>query len=259
MGILNVTPDSFYAGSRIEDDAELITQAQIMLSEGADILDIGGYSSRPGATDISVEAEMERVQKAVQLIRENLPKAIISVDTFRSEVAKMALEHGAHIINDISGGMRDQKMFETVADFDAAYVMMHMKGTPQNMQSLADYEDLVGEIQHFFSDQITKAKAAGIKDIILDPGFGFSKNIQHNFSLLQRLEQFNMHGFPVLAGLSRKSMIYKTLGIDQDNSLNGTTVLNTIALQKGAAILRVHDVKEAKQAVQLVEAIQDAE
>ena len=255
MGILNITPDSFFEGSRTQSEKEILTQAEKMLTEGADILDLGAYSSRPGATDISVEEEKQRLIPAVKLIVKHFPEAVISVDTFRASIAKKAIESGAHIINDISGGNLDQEMFKTVGKLGVPYILMHMKGTPQTMKDLTDYVDLCSEIKLYFSEKIAQLKQAGVKDIVLDLGFGFAKNIKQNFELLKQLADFRTLGFPILAGLSRKSMIYKTLDIDANEALNGTTVLNTIALLNGASILRVHDVKEAREAILLINKI----
>ena len=255
MGILNITPDSFFEGSRTQSEKEILTQAEKMLTEGADILDLGAYSSRPGATDISVEEEKQRLIPAVKLIVKHFPEAVISVDTFRASIAKKAIESGAHIINDISGGNLDQEMFKTVGKLGVPYILMHMKGTPQTMKDLTDYVDLCSEIKLYFSEKIAQLKQAGVKDIVLDLGFGFAKNIKQNFELLKQLADFRTLGFPILAGLSRKSMIYKTLDIDANKALNGTTVLNTIALLNGASILRVHDVKEAREAILLINKI----
>ncbi|UKN03883.1 dihydropteroate synthase [Paracrocinitomix mangrovi] len=251
MGILNVTPDSFFAESRISSEDQLLQKAAKMVEEGAHILDIGGYSSRPGAKDISVEEEVERTATAIKSLKNSFPNILISIDTFRSKVAIEAVKNGADIVNDISGGQLDEKMFETVAQLNVPYIMMHMKGTPQNMKSLNQYKDLIQDIQLYFSQQISKARKAGIKDIIIDPGFGFSKDVGQNFQLMKQLELLHLHDCPILVGISRKSMIYKSLNITSDESLNGTTVLNTIALSKGAAILRVHDVKEAVESVKL--------
>ena len=255
MGILNITPDSFFEGSRTQSEKEILTQAEKMLTEGADILDLGAYSSRPGATDISVEEEKQRLIPAVKLIVKHFPEAVISVDTFRASIAKKAIESGAHIINDISGGNLDQEMFKTVGKLGVPYILMHMKGTPQTMKDLTDYVDLCSEIKLYFSEKIAQLKQVGVKDIVLDLGFGFAKNIPQNFELLKQLADFRTLGFPILAGLSRKSMIYKTLDIDANKALNGTTVLNTIALLNGASILRVHDVKEAREAILLINKI----
>lgn len=251
MGILNVTPDSFYAGSRVVSENEILDCAGKMISDGAAILDIGGYSSRPGATDISVQAEIDRVLPAIENISKNFPDTLISTDTFRSETAEKSIKAGAAIINDISGGNLDDKMFETVASHDVPYILMHMRGNPQNMKELANYQNITDEVCAELKLQILKAQHAGIKHIIIDPGFGFSKTAEQNFKLLSEVEKLVSMNFPVLIGVSRKSMIYKTLGITPEESLNGTTALNMYALTKGAAILRVHDVKEAKQAIDL--------
>ncbi|RDV10696.1 dihydropteroate synthase [Pontibacter diazotrophicus] len=251
MGILNVTPDSFYAGSRLGSLAEVLQKAEAMLADGADILDIGGYSSRPGATDISVQEELDRVVPAIEAILNKIPEAVISVDTFRAAVAEAAVSAGAAIINDISGGNLDESMFETVARLQVPYILMHMRGTPQTMTTLAKYEDVIVEVVDELQEQVVRLKQSGVKDIILDPGFGFAKTIAHNFELLRRLDELRIVGLPILAGLSRKSMVYKTLGIEQADALTGTIALNMIALMKGAAILRVHDVKEMKQTIEL--------
>jgi dihydropteroate synthase len=252
MGILNITPDSFYKGSRYRSDIEIIKAAELMISEGADILDIGGYSSRPGAADISVEEEAERVLHAIKLISGKFQDIVISVDTFRSEIARKAVEEcGAHIINDISGGDADENMFGLVAELNVPYIIMHMQGNPGNMQDNPVYEDVVADILKWLGERIFRLRSTGVNDIIIDPGFGFGKTADHNFELLKRLDEFIVAGLPVLAGLSRKSMIWKTLDVTADDALNGTTVLNTLALAGGADILRVHDVKEAKQAVTL--------
>jgi len=259
MGILNITPDSFYPGSRYNSDKDIIRAAVRMMEEGADILDVGGYSSRPGAKDISVEEESNRVLKAIKLINMELPEAIISVDTFRSDVAREAVvECGAHMINDISGGDADSKMFLIVENLNVPYIMMHMKGEPGTMQDNPVYEDVVADILKWLGERIFKLKSAGVKDIIIDPGFGFGKTIDHNFELLKRLGDFSIAGLPVLVGVSRKSMIWKTLNITAAEALNGTTAINAIALFNGADILRVHDVKEAVQTVQLIMKIKDS-
>jgi len=251
MGILNITPDSFYKGSRYMSDTDLIKAASGMIEDGADILDIGGYSSRPGATDISAEEEAGRVLGAVKLIASEFPDTVLSVDTFRTGIAREAILNGAHVINDISGGDADPAMFELVAELNVPYIMMHMQGNPGNMQDNPVYDDVVADILKWFADRIFKLQSAGVKDIIIDPGFGFGKTVNHNFELLNRLGELSIAGLPVLAGLSRKSMIWKTLGITADDALNGTAVLNSFALAGGADILRVHDVKEARQAVTL--------
>lgn len=259
MGILNITPDSFYKGSRYNTDAEILRAATVMLEDGADILDIGGYSSRPGAKDISMEEEGSRVLKAVKLISREHPGAIISIDTFRADLARDAVvECGAHMINDISGGEADNKMFSIVEKLNVPYIMMHMKGDPRTMQNKPVYEDIVADILKWFSERIFRLKSAGLKDIIIDPGFGFGKTIDHNFELLRRLCDFSIAGLPVLVGISRKSMIWKTLNISADGALNGTTALNAIALLNGADILRVHDVKEAVQTVKLMQKIRNS-
>ena len=251
MGILNVTPDSFYASSRVVKDDEVLRRAEEMIKDGASLLDIGGYSSRPGAQDISVEEEMRRVTGPIEVIKKAFPDTLLSIDTFRSKVARAAVEAGADIINDISGGQLDEDMFNTAAALGCPYVMMHMRGTPQDMMDRTDYERVITAIIQFFSTQISKAERAGIQDIIIDPGFGFSKNVDQNFEVMRQLEMLHILEKPLLIGVSRKSMIHKTLDITADQSLNGTTVLNTIALMKGAHILRVHDVKEAVEAIQL--------
>ncbi|WP_018476606.1 dihydropteroate synthase [Pontibacter roseus] len=251
MGILNVTPDSFYANSRLASINEVLQRAEIMLREGADILDIGGYSSRPGATDISPDEELDRLIPAIEAIVQAFPEAILSVDTFRAKVTEASIAAGAHIINDIGGGTLDEAMFETVARLQVPYILMHMRGTPQTMNSLTDYEDLVLEIIDELQAKVAGLKKLGVHDIILDPGFGFAKTVEQNFELMRRLEELRILELPLLVGVSRKSMTYKFLGIDQSEALAGTIALNTIALGKGADILRVHDVKETKQTIQL--------
>ncbi len=253
MGILNITPDSFFEGSRVNSEKEILAQTEKMLNEGVDFLDLGAYSSWPGADDISIEEEINRLIPAVKLISNEFPKAILSIDTFRAKVAEQAIENGAHMINDISGGNLDHQMFETVAKLKVPYILMHMKGTPQTMKSLNQYENIIQEISSYFSDKIAQLKAIGVNDIILDPGFGFAKNIDQNYELLNHFDEFRMLGYPVLAGLSRKSMIWKKLSITPTDALNGTTILNTIALQNGASILRVHDVKEAKECIKILD------
>ena len=251
MGILNLTPDSFYDGGRHKNIDQAILQVEIMLEEGADFIDVGAYSSRPGADHISEEEELSRILPIVEFITKAFPEIILSIDTFRSRVARYCIEAGASIINDISAGNLDSKMFETVGSLAVPYIMMHMKGTPQNMVDLNTYEDLIKEIQFYFSQKVKLAKAHKINDIIIDPGFGFAKNIEQNFELLKKLSVFKLQDFPILVGVSRKSMIYKTLKIKPEEALNGTTFLNTLALQNGANIIRVHDVKEAKECVEL--------
>ena len=256
MGILNITTDSFYKGSRYNSDEDILKAADRMLSLGADILDVGGYSSRPGATDISKEEESIRVLKSIKLISSEFPDAIISIDTFRADIARVAiLECGAHIINDISGGEADTEMFPLVEKLKVPYILMHMKGAPGNMQNNPVYDDVVADILKWFGERIFRLQSAGVKDIIIDPGFGFGKTTEHNFEMLRRLSDFSVAGLPLLVGLSRKGMIWKTLEVTADEALNGTSVLNALALANGADILRVHDVKEAVQAVRLLQKI----
>jgi dihydropteroate synthase len=252
MGILNVTPDSFYDGKKFLTPSERLNQVEKMVKEGADFIDVGGYSSRPGAENISVEEEMNRVSPAVDQIVKNFPNTIVSIDTFRSQVARTAIEAGALIINDISGGDLDENMLSTVASLNVAYVMMHMKGSPQTMTHLASYENLLLEITTSLQIKVEKLRLLGHKDVVIDPGFGFAKNVEQNFKLLQELDHLQVLGKPMLVGLSRKSMIWKTLKTNPENALNGTIALNTVALLKGASILRVHDVKEAKEVISLV-------
>jgi dihydropteroate synthase len=260
MGVLNITPDSFYSGSRVTDEKDIIRMAIKMTEEGADILDIGGYSSRPGATNISPEEERDRVLKAIEIVRRELPGAIISVDTFRADIAREAVSlHGAQIINDISGGEADSNMFTVVEKLNVPYIMMHMKGNPRTMQKHPVYDDVVADILKWFGERIFRLQSAGVKDIIIDPGFGFGKTIEQNFEMLERLGDFSVAGLPLVIGVSRKSMIWKTLDITPDEALNGTSVLNVVALMKGADILRVHDVGEAVQVVRLFNAIKKSE
>lgn len=253
MGILNLTPDSFYSASRVNSAGQALHATEQMLKEGADFIDIGAYSSRPGADDISIEEEKERLIPAVKAIIKEFPQAILSIDTFRSEAAIAAINEGAHIINDISGGELDPEMFRTVAKLKVPYILMHMKGTPQTMKQLTHYNNIFQDILHYFSAKINQLTELGVNDVIADPGFGFAKTIEQNFQLLKQFDNFKLTGVPVLAGLSRKSMIWKTLGIKNEEALNGTSVLNTFALIKGADILRVHDVKEAKEVIELME------
>jgi len=255
MGIINITPDSFYAGSRKQDINAALLQAEKMLSDGATFLDIGAYSSRPGADDISVQEETDRLLPVIEMLAARFPEAILSVDTFRAQVAETAIMAGAHIINDISGGQLDEDMFATVARLQVPYILMHMKGTPQTMNQLAQYDNIFDEVLDYFSSKYNELKQAGVKDVIIDPGFGFAKKTEHSYALMNRLQDFNVLGLPVLVGISRKNMIYKTLGITADEALNGTTALNAIALAKGANILRVHDVKEAVEAVKIWEMV----
>lgn len=251
MGILNITPDSFFEGSRQKNIDELLKNAEKMLSEGADILDIGGYSTRPGASEVSLQEEVQRVIPAIEAIRSKFPECLISIDTFRSEVAQKAIASGADIINDISGGSLDEKMFDTVACLQVPYILMHSRGNPQTMSQMCHYENILLEILHFFEQKIKKLRILGVKDIIADVGFGFAKNIDQNFFLLKNLSYFQILQVPLLVGISRKSMIYKTLSISPYEALNGTTALNMFALMQGANILRVHEVKEAKETILL--------
>lgn len=252
MGILNATPDSFYGESRVSSVEIAVERGLTMLAEGATILDIGGYSSRPGATDVSETEEIRRVLPIIEAIKEASPSTLISIDTFRANVADAAIKAGAGLVNDISGGQLDPPIMRVSADNHCPYILMHMRGTPQTMISENNYTHLMADLLFYFSKQISAAKNTGLKDIILDPGFGFSKNSAQNFELLRKLERLHLLELPLLVGISRKSMIYKSLHIDPSESLNGTTVLNTIALEKGAKILRVHDVKAAVEAVELV-------
>ena len=253
MGILNVTPDSFYSGSRKQTETEIAERVEQILAEGGQMIDIGAYSSRPNADDVSTKEEMERLRRGLRILREKAPDAIVSVDTFRADVAKMCVEeYGVQIVNDISGGELDKEMFPTVARLGVPYVLMHMKGTPQTMQEAPHYDDLMKEILLYFAEKIQQLRDLGQKDIILDPGFGFAKTLEHNYELLSHLEALQIFELPILVGVSRKSMIYKLLGTTAQEALNGTTVLNTICLMKGCAnILRVHDVKECVEAVEI--------
>ena len=256
MGILNITPDSFYAGSRMQTEAEIIARAQQILDEGAGIIDIGAYSSRPNAENVSPHEEMERLRMGLEILRKTHPGAVISVDTFRADVARMCVEeYGVAIINDIAAGEMDADMFRTVAELNVPYIMMHMQGTPQNMQKHPHYDNLLKEIFLYFAQKVQHLRDLGMKDIILDPGFGFGKTVEHNYELLAHLEEFRVFELPLLVGVSRKSMIYRLLGGTPQNALNGTTVLDTICLLKGADILRVHDVREAVETVKIVEAM----
>lgn len=253
MGILNVTPDSFYAESRTPNEEHIAARVQQLMDDGADMIDIGGYSSRPGADDVSPEEEMNRLRRGLRVVRRLYPEVPISVDTFRADVARMCVEEeGADIINDISGGMMDRQMFRTVARLGVPYILMHMQGTPDTMQQAPHYDNLRREVMLYFAERIDRLCQMGAKDIIVDPGFGFGKKLEHNYELFHHLDDFNLFNLPLLVGISRKSMIYKLLGGTPQTSLNGTTVLNTIALMKGAHILRVHDVKEAVEAKRIV-------
>ncbi len=251
MGIINITPDSFFSGSRKTTVDEVLQQAGKMLAEGADILDLGAYSSRPGARDISVAEECDRLLPMVEAIAERYPDAVLSIDTFRASVAEAAIGAGAHIINDIGGGSLDEAMFETVAKLQVPYILMHMRGTPQNMVKQSQYDDVFAEVFDYFADRYYQLKKLSVHDVVIDPGFGFAKTHQQGYLLMSRLQEFGRLGLPVLVGVSRKRMIYQEMDTTAEGALNGTTVLNTIALSKGANILRVHDVKEAVEVVKL--------
>jgi len=253
MGILNITPNSFYDGGKYSSENNAILQVEKMLKEGATFIDIGAYSSKPNAEFVSEEEELIRIIPIVKSILKEFPETLLSIDTFRSSVAQECINNGAALINDISAGSLDEKMMEVIASNNIPYIMMHLRGTPQTMQSQTNYEHLINEILTYFSDKISKARSLGISDIIIDPGFGFAKTTDQNYELLSNLERFKILELPILAGVSRKSMIYKTLNINPEEALNGTTILNTIAVTKGATILRVHDVKEAIECVKLYE------
>jgi dihydropteroate synthase len=253
MGILNVTPDSFYAGSRAETEQDIIRRLHQIVDEGASIVDIGGYSSRPDAEHISAEEEMNRLRNGLEIIRKHRPEVVVSVDTFRADVARMCVEeYGAAIINDISAGQMDGQMFTTIARLGVPYIIMHMKGTPQDMQVDPQYGHFLKEVFYYFSEKVQRLRDLGVKDIIIDPGFGFGKTLEHNYELMNHLEEFSLFELPLLVGVSRKSMIHKLLDITPQEALNGTTVLNSVALLKGADILRVHDVKEAVESVRII-------
>ena len=255
MGILNVTPDSFYDGGRFKNEKSVLTQVEKLLDEGATFIDIGAYSSRPGADFVSKEEELKRLIPIITSVVNNFPKSLISVDSFRSDVIKTAVEAGAAMVNDISGGQQDPLMFETVGALGVPYIMMHMRGTPKTMQQMTEYSDVIKEVYTYFSERIQLARAHQIKDIILDLGFGFSKTLEQNFELLKMLDYFKNLNLPILAGISRKSMVYKTLNTNANQALNGSTALHMVALQKGAKLLRVHDVKEALECIHLHEAL----
>lgn len=254
MGILNVTPDSFYSGSRMQTQEEIAVRARQIIDEGASIIDIGAYSSRPNAEHIAAGEEMNRLRTGLEIVNRNHPDAIVSVDTFRADVAEQCVkDYGVAIVNDIAAGEMDDRMFETVARLGVPYIMMHMQGTPQNMQKEPHYDNLIKEVFIYFARKVQQLRDLGMKDIILDPGFGFGKTLEHNYELMAHLEEFSIFELPLLVGVSRKSMIYKLLGGTPQDALNGTTVLDTVALMKGANILRVHDVREAVEAVRIVE------
>ena len=255
MGILNVTPDSFYAGSRMQNETEIVARVHQIIDEGGNIIDIGAYSSRPNAAEVSTSEEMQRLRFGLEIIRREVPDAVVSVDTFRADVAQMcAEEYGVAMINDISAGEMDKNMFTTVARLGIPYIIMHMQGTPQTMQEHPHYDNVLKEVLFYFAEKVQRLRDLGIKDIILDPGFGFGKTLEHNYALLNQLEEFSVFELPILIGVSRKSMIYKLLDCTPEDALNGTIAVNTIALMKGADILRVHDVKAASESIKIVEA-----
>ncbi|MFM9826104.1 dihydropteroate synthase [Flavobacterium sp.] len=255
MGILNITPNSFFDGGKyypeVSGESEVLSQVEKMLTDGATFIDVGAYSSKPSAEFVSEADELNRIIPVVKSIRKHFPNALLSIDTFRSHIAKVCIDNGAAMINDISAGNSDDKMLKTIAEYKVPYIMMHMRGTPQTMQKMTNYENIVKEILFYFSKKIAHARSYGIDDLIIDPGFGFAKTLDQNYEILQKLELFEITDLPLLVGFSRKSMIYKTLDSNAESALNGTTVLNTIALTKGAKILRVHDVKEAVECVSL--------
>ena len=255
MGILNVTPDSFYAGSRKQNETEIVARVHQIIDEGGNIIDIGAYSSRPNAAEVSTSEEMQRLRFGLDIIRREVPDAVVSVDTFRADVAQMcAEEYGVAMINDISAGEMDKNMFATVARLGIPYIIMHMQGTPQTMQEHPHYDNVLKEVLFYFAEKVQRLRDLGMKDIILDPGFGFGKTLEHNYALLNQLEEFSVFELPILIGVSRKSMIYKLLDCTPEDALNGTIAVNTIALMKGADILRVHDVKAASESIKIVEA-----
>ncbi|WP_111308427.1 dihydropteroate synthase [Confluentibacter sediminis] len=255
MGILNITPDSFYDGGKYKNEKDVLLQVEKMLNEGATFIDVGAYSSKPNAEHISEDEELKRILPIVHVILKTFPETLLSIDTFRSHVAKQCVEAGASIINDISAGKLDENMLQAVGDLHVPYIMMHMQGTPQTMLKQTDYNNVVKDVLFYFSERLAAAKKLGIIDVIVDPGFGFSKTREQSFELLNHLELLKMLEKPILVGVSRKSMIYKTLETTPNEALNGTSILNTIALQKGASILRVHDVKEAMECIKLIEAL----
>ena len=253
MGILNITPDSFYDGGKYKDDASILKQVESMLTNGATFIDIGAYSSRPGAEEVTTQNELKRLLPVLNLVLKEFPNALLSIDTFKSKVAEEAIQMGAAVINDISSGLLDEDMLTIIAKYNVPYIMMHMRGNPKTMQQHTDYDNLVKDILFFFSQRMDKATSLGIKDIIIDPGFGFSKTLQQNYELLNKLDLLKITDRPILVGVSRKSMIYKLLGTEPEKALNGTTALNMLALEKGANILRVHDVKEAMECIKIYE------
>jgi dihydropteroate synthase len=259
MGIINITPDSFYGGSRVNDEKTLVQRVRAMLADGADMLDVGACSTRPGSASVDAQGEMERLQWALAVIRREAPDVILSVDTYRADVARRCVEEwGADIINDISGGTLDDKMFETIARLHVPYVLMHMRGTPETMSSMIDYDNVAADVLEWMARRIDELRQMGVADVIADPGFGFAKNVEQNYELLARLDAFHALEAPLLVGVSRKRMIYTPLNCAADEALNGTTVINTIALQQGAHILRVHDVRAAVEAVKLTTMLRQA-
>lgn len=257
MGVLNLTPDSFYDGGKHKNENDILSHVERMLTEGATFIDVGAYSSRPNADYVDEATELKRILPIIAVILKEFPETLLSIDTFRSTVAKPCVDAGAALVNDISAGKMDEQMLTTVANLQVPYIMMHMRGTPKTMQQQTEYSNLTKDILFYFSERIHTAKALGIKDIIVDPGFGFAKTLEQNFDLMNQLELFKIAEKPLLVGISRKSMIYKTLGTTANEALNGTSVLNTVALQKGASILRVHDVKEAVECIKLTHALKN--
>ncbi|WP_130735208.1 dihydropteroate synthase [Flavobacterium sp. J27] len=253
MGILNTTPDSFYDGGKYKNDKAILDQVEKMLFDGATFIDIGAYSTQPGATFVSENEEINRLLPMIDLLLAKFPEIVLSVDTFRSNVAKKAVNNGVVLVNDIAAGLLDENMLSTVAELQVPYIMMHMKGNPQTMQSLTEYDDVVKDMLFYFSERIQKARSLGIHDLVIDPGFGFAKTLAHNYEIVKKLNYFSILELPILVGISRKSMVYKLLETSPKEALNGTTVINTIALQKGASILRVHDVKEAIECITIFE------
>lgn len=259
MGILNITPDSFYKASRKQTEEAIRERALQIINEGASIIDVGAYSSRPSAKNISLEEEMERLRYGLRIINDTIPNAVLSVDTFRADAARMCVEeYGVAMINDIASGEMDENMFETIAHLGVPYIIMHMKGTPQTMQVDPNYDNLLKEVLEYFAHKVGKLQELGVKDIILDPGFGFGKTVTHNYELLAAMDEFKIFEMPILVGVSRKSMIYKLLGNSADEALNGTSVVHTLALERGANILRVHDVKEAVEVIRIVNKMEEA-
>ncbi len=255
MGVVNITPDSFFAFSRYKSDRTLLQQVETFLAEGATIIDVGGYSTRPQAAPVSVDEEIKRISEALEIICKKFPEAVLSVDTFRSPVARMAVqEYGVAMINDIGGGTLDQLMFETIADLQVAYVLMHTRGNPQHMQEQTQYEDVVADVLQFLAKRVAQLRLLGVHDVVIDPGFGFAKTLEQNYEMMSKLSIFRQINAPLLVGISRKSMIYKLLGVDPEEALNGTTALNMLALMGGASILRVHDVKEAVETIRIFNA-----